>query len=272
VLALDPDGDLYGPYAQVVVYDPTHDRVLSWGGSHLGHGANSDVFALELSGPLPRWHHMTPAGTSPPGLLQSLFVFDDNRSRALLFGGRLPPDQFNRWGSATTTYALDVGGTGTWTELPATGAEPSGGEGTAGAYDPALDRLVLAGGGMGEMNVGGIYSYENHMDNQVYTLAFPSLVGVGPPPGASRGLVFESVRPNPSTSAWTIALTLPRAADATLTVHDLRGRVVLTRALQGLSAGRQAVSVPEASRFAPGVYFISVRQGGTVVTGRAVRL
>src|SRR5262249_28512677 len=139
----------------------------------------------------------------------------------------------------------------------------------AGAYDPVLDRTIVVGA-FGESHPS--FYYTTFMDNQVYTLTFPATVGVSPSPVPSAGLMLEGARPNPSAGAWTLAFTLPTVGDATLPVFDVRGRAVLSHHWRGLAGGPQSRDLPEASRLAPGIYYLRLAQGGRVANARAVRL
>ena len=101
------------------------------------------------------------------------------------------------------------------------------------------------------------------------------VVGVDPVPvpGAFR----LALRPNPARGAATIELAIPAAVErARVTVHDLRGRRLVTAWEGSVPAGLTRISWrrEDASGAAlpPGVYFIRAEIGATRLVQRAVVL
>ena len=104
-------------------------------------------------------------------------------------------------------------------------------------------------------------------------------VGAGPLPGgdsAPARLALLGFVPNPVSSAGSprIAYTLVSGAPASLTLYDLRGRVVERRALPDPSPGPGWIDLAGAAgfRLAPGVVWIRLEQGGRAITKKGIVL
>lgn len=92
------------------------------------------------------------------------------------------------------------------------------------------------------------------------------MIGITPPPG----LVLESVRPNPSRNAFSLAFTLPDDAPALIELLDLAGRRLFERELGNLARGRHVAMLPEARALPAGVYLVRLSQNRRSITTRAV--
>jgi hypothetical protein len=92
--------------------------------------------------------------------------------------------------------------------------------------------------------------------------------------GAS--LDFSPPRPNPFGRATTFALTLAKASDLAITVHDVSGRVVATLhrgvAMPGAHSFVWNGTRGDGSRAADGIYFIRARVDGETVARKVVLL
>jgi hypothetical protein len=88
-----------------------------------------------------------------------------------------------------------------------------------------------------------------------------------PPTGRTSGL-WLAVSPNPAPGALTVTFALPDARPARLEVLDLAGRRMLARDVSG--AGEHVEELTTRGALAPGVYVVSVAQGGDRRTARAV--
>jgi hypothetical protein len=92
----------------------------------------------------------------------------------------------------------------------------------------------------------------------------------GAPPPAHLSLAPAA--PNPFNPRTTLRFALPRAADARLTVHDLRGRRVRTLRAGQLAAGTHTVAFDGRSdagrRLASGTYVVRLRAAGEVTSRR----
>ena len=121
-----------------VIYDPFGDRLIAFGGLSGGVRIN-EVWALSLSG-TPTWTMLTPAGTPPAAREAHMSVYDPLRMRMIMFAG------FTNSGFQNDTWALDLSGSGSWTQLVIDGPLPYRRDFAAYEYDIGEDRLVLYGG------------------------------------------------------------------------------------------------------------------------------
>jgi hypothetical protein len=90
-------------------------------------------------------------------------------------------------------------------------------------------------------------------------------VRVGPADeGRLPGRITIAVRPNPARGACTLRFALPLAGEATVTLHDPAGRVVLSRNLGRLVAGSgmSEFSARDVAALAPGLYFVRLTLDG----------
>ena len=97
---------------------------------------------------------------------------------------------------------------------------------------------------------------------------------IGVPAVSEIAFALESVRPNPSRSgsAMRLPLTLPDSGPASLQLVDVRGRLVATREVGSLGAGRHVVDLATGLELRAGVYLVRLTQGGLQRTTRAVVL
>ncbi|HEY2954042.1 MAG TPA: T9SS type A sorting domain-containing protein [Candidatus Eisenbacteria bacterium] len=82
-------------------------------------------------------------------------------------------------------------------------------------------------------------------------------------------LALAGLRPNPAVGELNVWLTLPSAERATLELLDVSGRRVISREVGALGAGVHLVRLDEGMRTSPGVYWLSLRQGGRTLLARA---
>lgn len=69
-----------------------------------------------------------------------------------------------------------------------------------------------------------------------------------------------------------LPLTLPDSGPASLQLVDIRGRLVATREVGSLGAGRHVVDLAAGLKLRAGVYLVRLTQGGLQRTTRAVVL
>jgi hypothetical protein len=100
------------------------------------------------------------------------------------------------------------------------------------------------------------------------TALFTSAAWVDVPQGPS--LALEGFVPNPSVRGTSIAFTLPSFGKAVLEVVDVAGRRVFRRDVGSMGAGRHLVKLDGSERYRPGVYLISLTQGGSTIRARGV--
>jgi hypothetical protein len=86
-------------------------------------------------------------------------------------------------------------------------------------------------------------------------------------PGAT--LALEGARPNPAAGAPMAAFSLPDAAPAELALLDVTGRVLATREVGALGAGRHVVAIGDGAELRPGVYWLRLTRGAETRIGKA---
>jgi len=95
-------------------------------------------------------------------------------------------------------------------------------------------------------------------------------------PGAVRGDLALAIGPNPFQDLLRVFFTLPAAAAARVTVHDVTGRRVRVLHEGPLTAGAHAVAWTgrdeRGNTVAPGIYFLRLESGGRVRTRKVALL
>ena len=86
----------------------------------------------------------------------------------------------------------------------------------------------------------------------------------------SEAFRLGSPTPNPSDRGWTVWLSLLGGVGATLEVLDVLGRVVVTRDVGSLGAGRHQVTMIAPAPLPAGVYTLRLTEAGRVATARGV--
>jgi hypothetical protein len=133
--------------AMSLVYDSIGDRLIVFGGWS-GHDYLGDVWALPLGAPA-LWQSIEPVGSVRPGPRRAAAAaFDPVRNRLIISGG------FNGL-YLGDTWALDLSGTPTWSQIGmGSPTGPGGRFGHRAVYDPEGDRLVEFGGyGQGDPEI-----------------------------------------------------------------------------------------------------------------------
>ncbi|MBI5169419.1 MAG: T9SS type A sorting domain-containing protein [Candidatus Eisenbacteria bacterium] len=85
--------------------------------------------------------------------------------------------------------------------------------------------------------------------------------------GAQARLAIGAISPNPSTRGFVVSYTLASDVPATLDLVDVSGRRVFARDLKGAGEGQHDLDL-RGLRFAPGLYWARLQQGGHLVTKR----
>jgi hypothetical protein len=80
--------------------------------------------------------------------------------------------------------------------------------------------------------------------------------------GATRTLAIQRAVPLPGGGGVQVSFSLPQDGDAGLDVVDVQGRVMARTWLPGLRAGRHESTVGPSGGFAPGLYWVRLRQAG----------
>ncbi|MGD9403063.1 MAG: FlgD immunoglobulin-like domain containing protein, partial [bacterium] len=100
--------------------------------------------------------------------------------------------------------------------------------------------------------------------------------GVGEDEPGAAARISLSATPNPFTSATSVAFALPREDDVSLSVYDIRGRVMKTLASGRHEAGIYAIEWDgrdlHGRRAAPGVYFLRLAAGPDVSLKKIIML
>lgn len=94
-----------------------------------------------------------------------------------------------------------------------------------------------------------------------------STTSVGPAGGSS--VAFEGAWPNPAKRGLRVAFTLSAAQPAMLEAFDVNGRRVAIQEVGSLGIGRHVVELTPARALTPGVYLLTLTQGGRVLTAKA---
>jgi len=96
------------------------------------------------------------------------------------------------------------------------------------------------------------------------------------PIGGEAQLVLSTPQPSPFPHETRFAISLPRAEEVELSVHDLAGRRVATLFRERLDAGTQVFrwtgTDDGGARVGDGIYFIHARAAGREATRKVVML
>ena len=168
-------------FGQSMPYDPTHDRVLLFGGTD-GLVPYADLWALSLS--QRAWRVLHPGGAAPEPRMGQTMVFDPSPPRMVLFGG---------WGwtskgavSYNDCWALSLGEDLAWARLQTFGKAPSPRNHHSAIYDARRNRMLVFGGGKREvwsLSLG---------DKPTWTRL--ETVGTQPPPFEGHSAVYDARR------------------------------------------------------------------------------
>jgi hypothetical protein len=153
-----PIGSPFSDFADVA-YDPAIGKVVVF---TVGEGNTSETWTWDGS----TWTQQSPTA-SPPSLWMSSMAYDPAIGQMVVFGGSI---QSNVSTYSAETWAFD--GT-TWTQQSPT-VSPSARALASMAYDPAIGKIVLFGGGTGTSTFGDTWTY----DGTTWTQQSP---GTSPP-------------------------------------------------------------------------------------------
>lgn len=126
-----------------MVFDPLRRRMLLFGGNDAT-GSRNDVWALSLDG-TPNWSPVVASGSSPIGRADMVMVYDSIADRILIMGGLRQFQSQPR----NDVWALSLSGTPQWTQILPLGTPPPIRYGHVGVFDPARNRMLIWGGGVG---------------------------------------------------------------------------------------------------------------------------
>lgn len=131
----------------MAVYDATRDQIVVFGGSD-DSSMLSDTWTLKLASGDGTWVPL-PTAHAPSGRNLAVMKLDRTRDRLLLFGGYGITHQDSMRTEISwldDTWSLPLSGSPDWRPLSPAGIAPPPRDRTNAAYDPLLDRLVLACG------------------------------------------------------------------------------------------------------------------------------
>ena len=119
------------------IYDPTHDRMIVFGGTTYPGGSLNDLWALNLSGP-PTWTPLSPLGGPPTARSFHSAIYDAANSRMVLYAGVNGSPLGDVW-------ALALDDPPTWSAIVPSGTAPAPRSAHSAIYDPVRDRMVVFG-------------------------------------------------------------------------------------------------------------------------------
>jgi N-acetylneuraminic acid mutarotase len=176
---LDPAGDLPSVRARhSMVYDPVGSRVILFGGENNAQFFN-DTWSYDVD--TNAWTLLEPAGDPAPGHTDHSMAYDPISKTVILFGG------FDQNGyPADDTWSYDPVAD-TWTELTPAGASPPASIGHRMVYDPETSRVILLGGGDGNLLYNDTWAYDPGANT--WTRLDPA--GDLPPVRAGHSMVYD---------------------------------------------------------------------------------
>jgi hypothetical protein len=140
--------------------------------------------------------------------------------------------------------------------------------GSSADFTPGPLNLIATRSDTGYADPGAAGSYYklsavdvNGNESAVSTIGPDGTVDV---PGAGAfAFALDGVRPNPTRGdRLSVAFALPVAARARLELLDVSGRLVASREVGALGAGRHTVDLATDRQLAPGLYLVRLTQGG----------
>ena len=232
---LSPEGTIpHGRDVGATVYDPTHDRMVLFGGWG-GTAMLGDTQFLTWGAP------STSAEVTGSGeaTMQGVTLEWEVQQPTTAHTGVFRKTDTSEWTSVATVDA-DASGTVTYTDTDVVPGEH---------YSYAL----VVSDQTGEFDAGHV------------ALTVPSAVGVVNHGGME--FAMRPVWPNPAGSrGLNLSFVLPSAGPVRLDVVDVSGRVVASRDVAG-QGGAQSLTL--ASRqFSPGIYFVRLTHAGRTLTQR----
>lgn len=137
-------------------------------------------------------------------------------------------------------------------------------------YAP-VDIIQDADGAMYIADIGGVFFRPDSVAGHIYKITYPSAtMALNRPP---RTLNFELERnyPNPFNPVTTLAYTLASAAEVSLTIHDIRGRMI-DQLPGGYRAAGRHTTAWDAAGVSSGVYYARLQVGRRLATEKLLVL
>ena len=107
------------------------------------------------------------------------------------------------------------------------------------------------------------------IDHAIYVASAPRFQQLVDVASVPTELALAGMRPNPTTGPVNVVFSLPSADPARLELIDISGRVVRTREVGNLGAGRHMVTLGRDRELAAGIYWLRLSQGEHAVTTKA---
>lgn len=245
---------------------------------------------LDVAEPFAPWELDGPScdreyGLCPLPRTQTHSLYDSSYDRMLLFGGRFV-DSYGSCGMVDDTWALSwayMVSVASLAQADATsdrarivwsvGELASATVYRADAPDAWTLRGVRAQDGAGQITFedrdvepGHRYGYRLGIAGPEGE-SFHGEVWVDIPLAAR--LAITAIHPNPGRGPFRVSFSLANAEPAVLEVHDVAGRRVVSRRLAGLTQGGHVIDLDESARLEAGLYFVRLRQGGSIASVKA---
>lgn len=117
-----------------------------------------------------------------------------------------------------------------------------------------------------DVSPGQRYGYRlGYLDGGIDRLSAETWVDV-----PALSLALHGLRPNPASGPVTVSFALPDASPASLEVLDVGGRRIVQREVGSLGPGNHLVRLDDGTSFAPGIYWLRLRQGARALLARGV--
>ena len=185
-LTLSP-GETWTPYSgtrrrgHVAAYDQPRRRLLLFGGDD--GGVLNDVWELGLAVPA-AWLRLSPAGTPPGARAFHAGVYDPQRDRVVVFGGRDSAPLNDTW-------ELSLSGSVSWRQILPGGAPPPARIDHIAVYDPVRRRMIVFGGASGSSVFNDVWAL-SLSGSPTWTLLTPS--GTAPAARGGAAAVYDPGR------------------------------------------------------------------------------
>jgi Galactose oxidase, central domain len=290
-----PDGRDQGN----LTFDPSHHRMLLYGGDRDFDFRFGDLWQLGLESPL-RWSELT-QGNGPGARSGNTFLLEPTGDRVLVIGGENydTPQQGLVW-------ELSLDDEPQWQRIAPEGMGPQWFSRGSSIIDPTSNRAILFGGlvpGMWSLSLGDAPMWQPQepaggpprgyfkaaacfdpvgkrmlvfggsdgtISNELWALEWNQPTTGADIEGPSLQLALHGLDPNPAAGDLHVAFTLASAAPAQLAMLDVMGRVVASEAFVGLGPGAHRVRLTRPASLKSGVYWLRLSQAGEVKTVRAV--